>query len=267
MTEHEFERENGGRCPGCPRHCELSAPGCLRGEAYAAGEPHADGNIPNEPEYNPHHGSYNEWKIGSKPHRGPGTHQGPGCGPRHGPNEGTEPHPGPEHGPGPGRGPHPGPGPHRGAGPGPHRGPHRGPRPEPPEPEPDRDSLLGLMRRCGHYLAHRAGAVSSRERMLRLLAERGEMQQSDLVYLLELRSASVSEQLGKLEAQGLVERRRSEEDRRGVTIELTHAGRELAESAGAQADMFSALSGEEQEQLRALLQRLLSSWESGTGRG
>lgn len=123
------------------------------------------------------------------------------------------------------------------------------------------------MRRCGHYLAHRAGAVSSRERMLRLLAERGEMQQSDLVHLLELRSASVSEQLGKLEAQGLVERRRSEEDRRGVTIELTQAGRELAESAGAQADMFSALSGEEQEQLRALLQRLLSSWESGAGRG
>lgn len=267
MTEHEFERENGGRCPGCPRHCELSAPGCLRGEAYAAGEPHYDGNIPNEPEYNPHHGPYNEWKIGSKPHHSPGTHQGPGCGPHHGPNEGPEPHPGPEHGPGPGRGPHPGPGPHRGAGPGPHRGPHRGPRPEPPEPEPDRDSLLGLMRRCGHYLAHRAGAVSSRERMLRLLAERGEMQQSDLVYLLELRSASVSEQLGKLEAQGLVERRRSEEDRRGVTIELTQAGRELAESAGAQADMFSALSGEEQEQLRELLQRLLSSWESGTGRG
>ena len=54
---------------------------------------------------------------------------------------------------------------------------------------------------------------------------------------------------------------------RGVTIELTQAGRELAESAGAQADMFSALSGEEQEQLRALLQRLLSSWESGAGRG
>lgn len=229
MTEHEFERENGGRCPGCPRHCELSAPGCLRGEAYAAGEPHTDGEFPNEPEYNPHHGPYNEWKIGTKPHHSPGTHQGPGCGP--------------------------------------HRGPHRGPRPEPPEPEPDRDSLLGLMRRCGHYLAHRAGAVSSRERMLRLLAERGEMQQSDLVYLLELRSASVSEQLGKLEAQGLVERRRSEEDRRGVTIELTHAGRELAESAGAQADMFSALSGEEQEQLRELLQRLLSSWESGAGRG
>ena len=243
MAEHEFERVNGGRCPGCPRHCELSAPGCLRGEAYAAGEPHYDGNIPNEPEYNPHHGPCNEWKIGSKPHHSPGTHQGPG------------------------RGPHPGPGPHRGPGPGPHRGPHRGPRPEPPEPEPDRDSLLGLMRRCGHYLAHRAGAVSSRERMLRLLAERGEMQQSDLVYLLELRSASVSEQLGKLEAQGLVERRRSEEDRRGVTIELTQAGRELAESAGAQADMFSALSGEEQEQLRELLQRLLSSWESGTGRG
>ena len=83
------------------------------------------------------------------------------------------------------------------------------------------------MRRCGHYLAHRAGAVSSRERMLRLLAERGEMQQSDLVYLLELRSASVSEQLGKLEAQGLVERRRSDRDRRAFALRATDEGREL----------------------------------------
>lgn len=118
------------------------------------------------------------------------------------------------------------------------------------------------MRRCGHYLAHRAGAVSSRERMLRLLAERGEMPQSDLVLLLDLRSASVSEQLGKLEAQGLVVRRRSEEDRRGVTIELTEAGRELAGSLpeGAQG-AFAALDESEREQLSALLKKLLSNWE------
>lgn len=56
------------------------------------------------------------------------------------------------------------------------------------------------MRRCGHCLVHRVGAPGSRERMLRLLAERGDMSQSDFVYLLELRSASVSELLGKLEA-------------------------------------------------------------------
>ena len=132
----------------------------------------------------------------------------------------------------------------------------------PPEPEPDRDSLLGLMRRCGHYLAHRAGAVSSRERVLKLLFERGEMAQADLVQLLDLRSASVSEQLGKLEAQGLVVRRRSEEDRRGVTIELTEAGRELAGSLpeGAQG-AFAALDESEREQLSALLKKLLSNWE------
>ena len=53
------------------------------------------------------------------------------------------------------------------------------------------------MRRCGHCLVHRVGAPGSRERMLRLLAERGDMSQSDFVYLLELRSASVSELLGK----------------------------------------------------------------------
>ena len=237
MSEREYEFEREGRCPGCPRHCDLSAPGCVRGEAYAAGETEEshigpkDGPLHEEHHHiGPEHGLEHE----HGPHRVPGPHG------HHGP-----------HGPGPGPGPH-----------GPH-GPHgRGPRPEPPEPEPDRDSLLGLMRRCGHYLAHRAGAVSSRERMLRLLAERGKMPQSDLVLLLDLRSASVSEQLGKLEAQGLVERRRSEEDRRGVMIELTDAGRELAASLpeGGQ-PVFAVLDEGEREQLEALLKKLLSDWE------
>lgn len=119
------------------------------------------------------------------------------------------------------------------------------------------------MRRCGHYLAHRAGAVSSRERMLRLLAERGEMPQADFVRLLDLRSASVSEQLGKLEAQGLVVRRRSEQDRRGVTIELSEQGRELAQAiCGRDSEgAFGALDEAERETLKALLEKLLSDWE------
>lgn len=234
MTEHGYEAE--GRCPGCPRHCELSEPGCERGEQYARGIE------PPESEHAHHYRPDNGLEWASGPHRWPEDsghhHRGP-------------------HGPGPG--PHR-PGPHGPHGPGPHG---RGPRPEPPEPEPDRDSLLGLMRRCGHYLAHRAGAVSSRERMLRLLAERGEMPQADFVKLLDLRSASVSEQLGKLEAQGLVVRRRSEQDRRGVTIELSEQGRELAQAIGGRDSegAFGALDEAERETLKALLEKLLSDWE------
>lgn len=182
----------------------------------------------------------------------------PGC-PRACPQEAPPPPPhGPHGAPPPSHGPH---GPH---GPGPH-GPGRGPRgrrPHPPEPEPDRDSLGGLMRRCGHYLVHRAGLPGSRERMLRLLAERGDMSQADLVCLLELRSASVSELLGKLEAQGLVTRRRSEEDRRGLTISLTEAGRAQAPSDLGQDAAFSALAEDERAMLKALLHKLLDSWEA-----
>ena len=118
------------------------------------------------------------------------------------------------------------------------------------------------MRRCGHYLVHRAGLPGSRERMLRLLAERGDMSQADLVCLLELRSVSVSELLGKLEAQGLVTRRRSEEDRRGLTISLTEAGRAQAPSDLGQDAAFSALAEDERAMLKALLQKLLDSWEA-----
>lgn len=117
------------------------------------------------------------------------------------------------------------------------------------------------MRRCGHCLVHRVGAPGSRERMLRLLAERGDMSQSDFVYLLELRSASVSELLGKLEAQGLVTRRRSETDRRGVTISLTDAGRAALPSPAEPDAAFSALTDAERAELKALLQKLLDSWE------
>lgn len=256
MTEQGFGMENEGLCPHCPRHCSLSEPGCIRGEEYAKemarGEPNFEEEKPwphrPEPRFGPEE-PFDDERM-HRFHEPEDWPAPPGRGPHHEPGR---PEPGPHHGPGP----HHEPGPHG-------RGPGRPPRPEPPEPEPDRDSLMGLMRRCGHYLAHRAGAVSSRERMLRLLLERGEMSQSDLVRLLELRSASVSEQLGKLEARGLVERKRSEEDRRGVTIELSESGRELAQSLPESgAGVFSALDEGEQETLKILLTKLLASWEGG----
>ena len=117
------------------------------------------------------------------------------------------------------------------------------------------------MRRCVHILVHRSGISGTRERVLRLLAERGDMSQSDFVYLLELRSASVSELLGKLEAQGLVTRRRSETDRRGVTISLTDAGRAALPAPADPDAAFSALTDEERTQLQTLLQKLLTFWE------
>lgn len=220
--------ENGAEvCPRCPRGCPLDAPGCLRGEIYAQSLDSGAGPEPGA--------DLDVGPLGPREHdhlqeRSPGPH----------PHGHGAPPPPPPHG----------------------HGPHgRGAKPLPPEPEPDRDSLTGLMRRCVHILVHRSGISGTRERVLRLLAERGDMSQSDFVYLLELRSASVSELLGKLEAQGLVTRRRSETDRRGVTISLTDAGRTALPAPADPDAAFSALTDEERTQLQTLLQKLLTSWE------
>lgn len=220
--------ENGaGVCPRCPRGCPLDAPGCPRGEIYAQSLDSGAGPEPGA--------DLDAGPLGPREHdhlqeRSPGPH----------PHGHGAPPPPPPHG----------------------HGPHgRGAKPLPPEPEPDRDSLTGLMRRCVHILVHRSGISGTRERVLRLLAERGDMSQSDFVYLLELRSASVSELLGKLEAQGLVTRRRSETDRRGVTISLTDAGRTALPAPADPDAAFSALTDEERTQLQTLLQKLLTSWE------
>lgn len=220
--------ENGaGVCPRCPRGCPLDAPGCLRGEIYAQSLDSGAGPEPGA--------DLDAGPLGPREHdhlqeRSPGPH----------PHGHGAPPPPPPHG----------------------HGPHgRGAKPLPPEPEPDRDSLTGLMRRCVHILVHRSGISGTRERVLRLLAERGDMSQSDFVYLLELRSASVSELLGKLEAQGLVTRRRSETDRRGVTISLADAGRTALPAPADPDAAFSALTDEERTQLQTLLQKLLTSWE------
>ena len=214
--------ENGaGVCPRCPRGCPLDAPGCLRGEIYAQSLDSGAGPEPGA--------DLDAGPLGPREHdhlqeRSPGPH----------PHGHGAPPPPPPHGHG---------------------------KPLPPLPEPDRDSLRGLMRRCVHILVHRSGISGTRERVLRLLAERGDMSQSDFVYLLELRSASVSELLGKLEAQGLVTRRRSETDRRGVTISLTDAGRTALPAPADPDAAFSALTDEERTQLQTLLQKLLTSWE------
>ena len=241
--------ENGAEvCPRCPRGCPLDAPGCLRGEIYAQS---LDSGAGPEPGADLDVGPLGPLEQDRLQERFPGPNpHGHGA-----PPPPHEPHHGPHgHGHGhPGKDAPPPPPPHG-------HGPHgRGARPLPPEP--DRDSLTGLMRRCVHILVHRSGISGTRERVLRLLAERGDMSQSDFVYLLELRSASVSELLGKLEAQGLVTRRRSETDRRGVTISLTDAGRTALPAPADPDAAFSALTDEERTQLQTLLQKLLTSWE------
>ena len=135
-------------------------------------------------------------------------------------------------------------------------GPHHAHRPE----FLADDSLRSLLIRAAQTMHHpRAGA--SQELVLRILS-RGDMDQIALRGELRIQPGSLSELLGKLEQKGLIERERAESDRRRVTVRLTEAGRALLTPGEAAADdPFAALSAEEQNTLRALLEKLLTAAE------
>lgn len=132
-----------------------------------------------------------------------------------------------------------------------------------------RDELeLNLFRafmRCAHVVHHRTQRNPGQCRLLTLLLRDGGMTQRELQDRMDIRSASLSELLEKLEQGGLLARRRSAEDRRTVNITLTDAG--LAAAQEAQRDraetahqLFSVLSEAEQTQLAGLLDKLLAAW-------
>ena len=87
-----------------------------------------------------------------------------------------------------------------------------------------------------------------------------------LAQRLELSSGAMTNRLDRLEQAGLVRRLPDPDDRRGVLVELTDAGRTAWEqSVSAQAEKESlvaaALSAKEKEQMNALLRRLMREFE------
>ena len=92
------------------------------------------------------------------------------------------------------------------------------------------------------------------------------MTQKELTERLRIQPGSLSEMLTKVERAGLVEKRRSERDRRNFELNLTEEGR-------AQADRFEKEQAEQvnwllepldeaqKQQLLALLDALIAHWE------
>ena len=83
---------------------------------------------------------------------------------------------------------------------------------------------------------------------------------------LEVSTGAMTNRLDRLEEAGLIRRVRDPEDRRGVKIELTDAGRRVwTESTSAQARkealVASALTKREQTQLNSLLRKLMLEFE------
>ncbi len=79
-------------------------------------------------------------------------------------------------------------------------------------------------------------------------------------------SGTMTNRVNRLEARGLVERLPNAEDRRGVRVRLTGAGRGLVRDALAdlleyERDVLAAIEPSERDQLAELLRRLLAPFE------
>jgi DNA-binding MarR family transcriptional regulator len=93
------------------------------------------------------------------------------------------------------------------------------------------DAFKGTMaavRRLRGRDTHRPGELSfAQVHLLGGLAERGALSAGELAISADLSAATVTQMLDGLAARGLVERVRSDRDRRVVTCTLTEQGREL----------------------------------------
>ena len=113
--------------------------------------------------------------------------------------------------------------------------------------EKETERLTRLLRVCGRRLYHSSCAGRTQARVLGLLAQGG-MTQREIQEKLQIQPGSVSELTGKLELKGFVTRSRDEKDRRRVVLTLTPAGQR------------AALTGAEQAQLEALLEKVIEGW-------
>ncbi|MDR1659945.1 MAG: MarR family transcriptional regulator [Desulfovibrio sp.] len=132
------------------------------------------------------------------------------------------------------------------------------------------ENLAVLFHRAVKFMArahhHHGHAEHAQMRVLALLKGRKSMNQRELQEMLNVRSASLSEILGKLEHRGFIERRHDEQDKRNFLITVTGRGSAAAaanedvrrKSADA---LFASLSGEERQQLAELLDKIIRALE------
>lgn len=101
---------------------------------------------------------------------------------------------------------------------------------------------------------------------LRIAGPKRELSPTQLFKGLMLSSAGITSRLDRLERRGFVKRKPDPDDRRGVLVELTDAGREVLDEAvsansGGEKELLAKLTKQEQKALAELLKKLLSGLE------
>jgi DNA-binding MarR family transcriptional regulator len=105
---------------------------------------------------------------------------------------------------------------------------------------------------------------------LRIAGPKQQLSPTRLFKGLMLSSAGITSRLDRLERRGYVKRTRHPDDRRGVLVELTVAGRDILDQAvgantGREKQLMANLTKLEQKALTALLKKLLAGLEPPTG--
>ena len=126
------------------------------------------------------------------------------------------------------------------------------------------DLLSRRMRAAGETALQTVGLRPRHLIAMTLLRDQGERSQADLASALQLDRTNLVGLLNELENEGLIERRRSPEDRRRHTVVLTPTGAErLARAefalAAAEDHVLGALSAKQRDELYELLQRAVAA--------
>ena len=123
------------------------------------------------------------------------------------------------------------------------------------------NALYAMFFRCSHILHRRVGNRISRQRVLQLLLEHGALTQRELQKHLGVQAGSFSELATKMEKKGLIKRERDVDDKRRIVLRLTEDGETVAGQSKEIRDeeLFSALTAEEQEILRGILQKIIDA--------
>ncbi|HWS29692.1 MAG TPA: MarR family transcriptional regulator [Clostridia bacterium] len=122
-------------------------------------------------------------------------------------------------------------------------------------------ALAARLRACGHFLYYQTGGKAGQRRILVTLLKRGSLTQKELQDTLEVSAAALSEILGKMEEASLIERKKSDDDKRQVRLLLLQKGRSAAIKAQEHYvrmldRMFECLSDAEKNTLDEILGKL-----------
>ena len=130
-------------------------------------------------------------------------------------------------------------------------------------------TLQWLMKRHQIFCQAESGPFADTSRgqgrILAMLKIQPEIATKELAYLLGIRQQSLNELLNKLEKNGYVERKPSENDKRVMIVHLTEKGKQLQQPETDYQSIFNCLLPEELQQLSQYLDRIIEAFQVQTG--